>query len=141
MDCESFVLNLKTENDIKGPKNLRKIFDFSNLGENHEIFSNKNKKVVGKFKIETPKNIWLDEFIALRSECCACREGDDSKNNLKGISKSQMKKFKIEKYKNCLDGEENENVCDRYILKSSNHERHLHKKEKHSIFLMLKGIL
>ena len=26
-------------------------------------FSNENKKVVGKFKIETPENIWIDEFI------------------------------------------------------------------------------
>ena len=56
MDCDSFVLNLKTENVIKDLKTLENIFDFSNLDENHELFSNKNKKVISKFKIETPKN-------------------------------------------------------------------------------------
>ena len=33
-----------------------------------KLFSNINKKVLGKFKIETLKNIWIDEFIALRSK-------------------------------------------------------------------------
>ena len=44
MDCDSFVLSLKTENILKDLKNLEDIFDFSSLDENHEIFSNKNKK-------------------------------------------------------------------------------------------------
>ena len=47
--------------------------------------------MIGKFRIETPKNIWIDEFIALRSKCNAFRCGNDSKNKLKGISKSQSK--------------------------------------------------
>ena len=68
MDCDSFVLSLKTENVTKDFKNLEDVFDFSSLDKDHEIFSNKNKKVIGKFKIETPKNIWIDEFIALRSK-------------------------------------------------------------------------
>ena len=33
------------------------MFDFSNLDEKHDLFSKKNKKVIGKFKVETPKNI------------------------------------------------------------------------------------
>ena len=28
----------------------------------------KNKKVVGKSKIETPKNIWIVDFVCLRSK-------------------------------------------------------------------------
>ena len=51
------ILSMKTENIIKDLKNLEDIFDFSYLDENHELFSNKNKKVIGKFKIETPKNV------------------------------------------------------------------------------------
>ena len=57
MDCDSFVLSIETENIINDLKNLEHLFDFSNLDKNHELFSNRNKKVVGKFKIETPKNI------------------------------------------------------------------------------------
>ena len=39
------------------------LFDFSNLDENHEIFSIKNKKVVSKSNTETPKNVYIDEFF------------------------------------------------------------------------------
>ena len=89
MDTDSFVLSVNTKDIITDLKNLEDIFDFSNLDENHELFSNKNKKVIGKFKIETPKNIWIDDFSALRSKMYAFKCGDDSKNDLKGISKSQ----------------------------------------------------
>ena len=102
----------------------------SNLDENHELFSNKNKKVIGEFKIETPKNVRMDDFIALRSKMYAFRCGDDSKNNLRGISKSQSKNIKFEVYKICLEGEENKNVSDNYILKSNNHEMYLQKIRK-----------
>ena len=87
MDTDSFVLSVNTLDNIKDLKNLEEIFDFSNLDENHGLFSNKNKKVIGKFKIETPKNIWIDEFICLRSKCYAFKCGDDSKNKLKGSKK------------------------------------------------------
>ena len=49
MDCDSFVLSIKTENKIKDIKILEDIFVFSNLDVNHELFSNKNKKVIGIF--------------------------------------------------------------------------------------------
>ena len=44
MDCASFVLSLKTENFNKDLESLENFFDFSNLDENHELFSNQNKK-------------------------------------------------------------------------------------------------
>ena len=62
MDTDSFVLSVNTKNIIQDLHNLKKYFDFSNLNEDHQLFSNINKKVLGKFKIETPKNIWIDEF-------------------------------------------------------------------------------
>ena len=56
----------------------------------------KIKKVIGKLEIETPKNIWIDEFIRLRSKCYAFKFGYDSKNKLKGISESESKIIKFE---------------------------------------------
>ena len=54
MDSDSFVL----KDIIKDLKNLEDMFDFGNLDKNHEFFSNKNKKLIGFFKIETPtKNL------------------------------------------------------------------------------------
>ena len=55
MVTDSFVLSVNTKDIIKDLKNSENIFDFSNLDENHELFSNRNKRVIGKFKIETLK--------------------------------------------------------------------------------------
>ena len=85
MDTDGSVLSINTKDIIKDLKNLEDIFDFSNSDKNHELFSNKNKKVIGKFKIETPKNIWMDKFVCLRRKMYAFKCGDDSKNKLKGI--------------------------------------------------------
>ena len=81
IDTDAFVLSQDTKDIINDFENLEDKFDFSNLDENHEIFSNKNKKVIGKFKIETPKNIWIDEFVCLRSKMFSFKGGDDSKKN------------------------------------------------------------
>ena len=55
--------------------------------------------MIGKFKIETPKKFWIDEFIVLRNKFYAFRCGDDSGNKLKVISKSQSKIIKFEENK------------------------------------------
>ena len=82
MDCDSFVLSIKTENINKDLKNLEDIIDFSNIDQNHELYNQKNKKVLVKFKIETPKNVFIDEFIALRSKMYAfkCKDKDKEEN-------------------------------------------------------------
>ena len=104
METDSFVLSVNTKDIIKDLKSLEDIFDFSKLDQNHELFNNKNKKVSGKFKIETPKNIWIDEFVCLRSKMYAFECGDDNKNKLKGYSGIRSINNKFEEYKKCLDG-------------------------------------
>ena len=133
MDCDSFVLSIETQNIINNLKNLEDLFDFSNLNKNHDFFSNKNKKVVGKYKIGTPENIWIDEFVALRSKCFAFKCGDDNKNKLKGISKSYSRHIKFNVYKKCLDSEEYQHECDNYILRSINHEMYLQRVKKSTL--------
>ena len=129
-DTDAYILSLNTADIIKDSKNLEDLYDFSNLDKNHELFSNKNKKVIGKFKTETSKSIYIDEFVCLRSKMYAFKCGNDSKNKLKGISKSQSKNIKSEEYKKCLDGEEYQHECDNYILRSVNHEMFLQKVKK-----------
>ena len=133
MDTDSFVLSVNTEDIIRDLKNLEDIFDFSNLDKSHELFSNKNKKVFGKFRIETPKNVWIDEFICLSSKMYAFKCGDDSKNKLKGISKSQSKNIKFEGNKKCLDGENYQQECDNYFIRSINHEMVLQEVKKSTL--------
>ena len=132
MDTDSFVLSIITK-DIKDLKNLEDIFVSSNLDKNHELFSNKNKKVIGKFEIETPKNIWIDEFVRLRSKMYAFKCGDDSKNKLKGISKSQSKDIKFEEYYNCLFGGKYPQEFYNYIIRSINHEMYLQRVRKSTL--------
>ena len=55
----------------------------------------KTKKVIGEFKIETPKKILIGDFVCLRSKMYAFRFGDDGKNKLKSVSKSQSKHIKL----------------------------------------------
>ena len=133
MDTDSFVLSVNTKDVIKDLKNLEDVFDFSNLDKNHEQSSNKNKKVIGKFKIETPINIWIDEFVCLRSKMYAFKSGNDSKNKLKGVSESQSKNIKFEEHKKCLDGENYQRVCDNYVIRSINHEMVLQKVKKSTL--------
>ena len=116
-------------------KNLEDIFDFSNLDKNHELFSNINKKVIGRFKIETPKSIWIDEFVCLRCKMYAFKFGNDSKNKLKGVSKSQSKNIKFEEYYNCLFGKEYRRECCKYIISSINLEMYLQEVKISTLFI------
>ena len=135
VDTDGKILSMKTKDIIKDLKNLEGIFDFSNLDQNHELFSEKNKKVVGKFKIETPKNVWIDEFVCLRSKAYSfkCKDNNEDKNKIKGISKSQSKHIKFEEYYNCLFGKEYQKECDNYIIRSLNHDMHLQKVRKSTL--------
>ena len=67
MDCDSFLLSFETQKIVIDLKNVETLFYFSNLNENPELFSNK-KKVVSKYKLETPESIWIDEFVCLKSK-------------------------------------------------------------------------
>ena len=81
IDTDGTILSMKTKNIIEDLKNIEDIFDFSILDENHELFSGRNKKIIGEFKIETPKNVWIDEFVCLRSKAYSfkCKNNDEIK--------------------------------------------------------------
>ena len=40
-------------------------------------------KVFGKFKIGTPENIWIDEFVCLRSKAYSFKCNDNKENKIK----------------------------------------------------------
>ena len=81
---------MKAEKIIKELKKLEDMFDFSNLDDKHELFSDKNKIVIGKIKIETPRNIRIDEFSCLRSKPFSFKCRDGFINELEAISRSQQ---------------------------------------------------
>ena len=79
MDCDSFVSSIETQNKIIDLKTLEDLFEFKIFNENQELFSNKIKKIVGKFKIEALELIWIDEFVCLRSKAFSFRCGNKNK--------------------------------------------------------------
>ena len=70
------------------------------------------------------------------------KSGDDIIYHLKSFSKTQSKHNKFEEFKNCLDGEEYQRECNKWILRSINHEMYLPKVEKnrHYLFWMIKEL-
>ena len=68
--------------------------------------------------------------------------GDDSKNELKGISKSRSENSKFEEHYNCLFGGNYQQECDKYIIRSINHEMYLQrKKNQHYLILMIDDVI
>ena len=133
VDTNGMILSKRTEKNIKILKNLEDKLDCSNLVENHEIFIIETKKITGKFKLETPKNIWIKELVCLRSKIDAFECGHESKNKMKRINKSYSKNIRFDEHKECLKGEEYEEECDNYILRSLNYEMYLQKERKFSL--------
>ena len=83
------------------------------------------KKVDGEFKIETPQNVWNEDFVCFRSQAYSFNCNDGNTNKLKVISESQSRHIGFEQYKKCLDGKKYQKECDDYILKSINHDMYL----------------
>ena len=59
--------------------------------------------------------------------------GNDSKNKLKGISKSQSKNIKFEEIYNCLFGGNDQQECDNHISRSIIHEICLQRVKKSTL--------
>ena len=101
IDTDCFVLSIDSDNIIFDLKNLEYIFDFSNLDKNHELYRTKYKKIVGKFNLETPKNVIIDDLVYLRSKMYAFKSKDDTED--KKIWKVYLKvNQKILNFKNIL---------------------------------------
>ena len=65
-----------------------------------------------------------------------CKDNNEDKNKIKGISKTQARHIKFEEYYTCLFGKEYQKECNNHIIRSINHEMILQgiKKSSLSIF-------
>ena len=97
MDTDCFILSIKSGNAIK---KFPKLDHFWTLAIYVKILKypgiKKNKKFIGVYKIETPKNIWIDQFVCLGGKMYVFKYGIDGKINMKAICKSQSKNTKFE---------------------------------------------
>ena len=60
---------------------------------------------------------------------------NDNKNKLKIISNFQSKHIEFDENKNCLDGEDYQKECDKYIYRSINHDMYLQEVKKATLSL------
>ena len=52
MDCDSFVLNIKTEDLVKKLNELqesKEFFDFTKIAKDHPLYCKKNADMIGRF--------------------------------------------------------------------------------------------
>ena len=78
------VISVRTKNivdDLGRLQDKYKIFDFSNLNKEQNLFSNEFKEIPGESKLETPKSFYTHKFVCLRSKCyCFTTEIDGNDN-------------------------------------------------------------
>ena len=101
-DTDSLCYHIQTNDIYKDMKQNKKLFDTSNFNPDHFVYNTMNKKVVGKFKDESPLYP-IEEFVGLRSKLYAFSTSKKTEKRAKGISKAVVKNtINMEDYKNTL---------------------------------------
>ncbi|CAC5392366.1 unnamed protein product [Mytilus coruscus] len=129
----SLCYEILTDDVYEDMKPIKDLFDTSKYGsfnKTKHLFSNKYKKVVGKFKDELG-GVPLKEFVGLRPKMYSLLYNQTSKEGItcekekkvaKGISKTEIKQtLRHEMYKKCLN-EETTTTNSMTCIRSKNHE-------------------
>ena len=136
-DTDAYIMSIKTKdivNDLSNLQNQYKIFDFSNLSKEHKLFSNEYKKIPGYLKIETPKSLYIDKFVCLRSKCYAYMSKlDGYENKFKGIVKGYKKEISFDQYYKCLNNQTYDKTCKQFCIRSHDHDMYLQQITKKSL--------
>ena len=120
-DTDSLCYHIETNNLDNDRKNQISKYDTSNYPEDHILYSNKNKKVLGKFKDETA-GAQINEFVGLRSKLYCYSFNSEEIKKAKGISKTVINKnIRMDEYKRTLFNKEiiNKKMI---ILQSKKHD-------------------
>ena len=100
-DTDSVIIHVTTEDIYADMMKHADLYDTSNYSPDHQLFSDTNKKVIGKMKDELGGRL-MTEFIGLRPKMYSY-DGEDSGKRAKGVKKSVLKKtLTHEDYKKCL---------------------------------------
>jgi hypothetical protein len=111
-DCDSFVLHIKDANIYKIMGENEDLFDFSDYPKEHVLYSENNKKVIGKFKDELNGNI-MSKRISPRSKMYAHK-----------IFNSTIEDKKAKGIKRC--NVKNDLTFDKYYKALFNNEKTIH---------------
>ena len=133
-DTDSFCYAVATRDMYCDMAEDEQLFDTSDYDKSHFLFSNNNKKVIGKMKDET-KGIPIEEFVGLRSKMYSIKCGGLKKQmrTAKGIKKSIVRnKLRHDNYKSILfDKSYCKNVM--HLIRNDGHEMYSIKQNKTSL--------
>jgi hypothetical protein len=104
MDTDSFCFLIKTNDIFEDFKKYSDILDLSEYPEDHfsELFSDKNKKVLGMLKDEMKGSI-ISELVGIKSKMYSLSYEHKNKMTGKGIQRAVLEKFfSHDDYKNCI---------------------------------------
>ena len=135
-DTDSLCYEIETDDAFQDMVDDKYMFDLSDFSadfktkQGNNVLSNENKKVPGKFKLETLKTIAL-EFIGLRSKCYSIKlENDTEKSTCKGVKKCvKNKELLHQKYKDTLFKGQNQS-CKQKTIRSFDHQVYSIQTEK-----------
>ncbi|KAF4531795.1 hypothetical protein B566_EDAN017337 [Ephemera danica] len=102
MDTDSYMIAIKTEDYVGEMLPCLDYYDTSNLDETDPLYSEKNKKVLGKFKSEVGGDE-IEAFVGLRPKCYSIKlAGGRVIKKAKGVNKRAVKiKMTHEQYFQC----------------------------------------
>ena len=104
-DTDSLLIHIETEDVYKDMRDSSELYDTSNFNKHHELFSEDNKKVLGKFKDECG-GVPIKEYVGLRPKMYSIiTEGQQEFRKAKGVKKCVVKnEITHENYKQSLFG-------------------------------------
>uniref|UniRef100_A0A8D8SNK6 DNA-directed DNA polymerase n=1 Tax=Cacopsylla melanoneura TaxID=428564 RepID=A0A8D8SNK6_9HEMI len=128
-DTDSLLLHIKTDDLYCDLFDIIDTLDTSNYPSSHYLHDNTNKKMLGKFKDESPANP-ITKFVGLRAKMYAFETKQNySKNVGKGIPYSCLKEMSVSIYKNSLFSEKITHV-EFDTIESKNHELRMKRVRK-----------
>lgn len=106
-DTDSLFYSIQTNNIYEDMQSDLHLFDTSEYSVVNALFSEKNKKIIGKMKDET-HGIPIQAFIGLKAKMYAFKYADngkiEEKKRAKGVSRTTVRKdITFEMYKNTLE--------------------------------------
>ncbi len=136
-DTDSFLIRVRGHTEAQALEKLSPFMDFSNLPEDHSLFSKAKARQPGLLKSEVPLGS-IKEVVALKAKTYAVRvdrhlgeryENDDRLNRAKGVKKSVKDAIPFEAYRKCVDKISGYEVEQR-TLRSVNHVNRLEQMRK-----------
>ncbi|KMQ81883.1 hypothetical protein RF55_24886 [Lasius niger] len=101
-DTDSLCYEVVTEDIYADMGQDQHLYDFSDYQTTHPLFSNTNKKILGKFKDELSGSI-AEEFVGLKPKMYSLKSGSIEKKTAKGVSKLIVKRqIRHDDYIKCL---------------------------------------